>query len=131
MMRAWAKTNRARSVSLHTAYPTLANELSGSGYSRVTIGGVYTWDLPVDWNNVSSYIENNMFRVQNVYPFVFPEASANWSPATHVGIWGDVRDLPGGTSSSLLMTATLDSPLSVENNHVGIIEKVSLYFEVR
>ena len=130
-MRAWAKTSRVKSASLHTAYPTLGNELAGSGYGRAKVlGGVYAWDLPVDWKNVSSYIRDNNFYVRNKYPLVFPEATANWSAVTHIGLWGDTSDLPGGSVNSLIMTSVLDAPLTVVSNYVTTIETVEVFLEV-
>lgn len=69
-------------ISLHSADPGLtgASELTGSGYARVAVSpATGSWAAPATNGAVR--------EISNAALIVFPTASANWTAATHFGIW--------------------------------------------
>lgn len=69
-------------VSMHSGDPGLtgASELSGGGYARVAVSAATgSWSAPA--TNGSSR------EITNSGAITFPTATADWTSATHFGIW--------------------------------------------
>lgn len=69
-------------ISLHSADPALtgANELTGNAYARVAVAtATGSWSAPATNGAVR--------EISNAALIVFPTASANWTAATHFGIF--------------------------------------------
>lgn len=75
-------------------------ELSGGGYARVANApGDANWAAPVSGNGT----------VSNVGAITFPQATADWTTATHFGIWD------ASTAGNLLVYAPLAANRTVTN----------------
>lgn len=75
-------------VSLHTGDPgqSGANEVSGGGYTRVSVSAEdASWDAPSGTTTRT---------IINAIAITFPNPSANWGTITHVGLWSAAS---GGT----------------------------------
>ena len=83
-----------RYVSLHTADPTSANELSGGGYARVAVAAA-------GWT-----VDTTSGDVTNAAAIAFPDPTADWSDPTHVGLWS------AATGGNLLATVALTDDVS-------------------
>lgn len=97
-------------VSLHSADPgkTGASELSGHGYVRA----------PSTWGAASAQKITNTGIVSNGV------ATADWTAATHVGLWSAL------TSGSFISGAALDAPVTVANLETASFDIGQLIFSL-
>ena len=99
-------------VALHSAAPGAdgtANELSGGDYARV--------DLPPsdsNWGAVSGSVFSNLAEI------AFPEATSDWTTATHFSIWDAT------TSGNARYTGPLNVARSVVTGQTAKFEVGSL-----
>lgn len=90
-------------ISLHSADPadTGANELSGGSYARVQLDPDTNNSTNTNWNAIGAGAGNAQ-RISNKLAITFPTATANWTTATHAGLWSAVT---GGTFYGTLTIA--------------------------
>lgn len=98
-------------LALFTASPTesgsIANELSGNGYARVSLAGKFTAGTP-----------------SNTGQITFATASADWSTVTHIGF------MKASTGSDMMMYGTLDAPISIVSGQAFIVAIGALVLSV-
>jgi hypothetical protein len=91
-------------ISLHSADPGLtgANELSGGAYARVAIApGTGTWSAPATNGSVR--------EISNSGAITFPTATADWTTATHFGVW------KASSAGTFVRGAALTASKTVQN----------------
>ena len=94
-------------ASLHSADPSLtgASELSGGGYART---------LHNTWNAASGGSATNSGAI------TFPQATANWTQATHFGLWD------ASTAGNFLGGGALDTAKTVLNGDTAEFASAAL-----
>jgi len=91
-------------ISLHSADPgvTGASELSGGAYARVAVApGTGAWSAPATNGAVR--------EISNSGVVTFPTASADWTAATHFGVW------KASTAGTFVRGAALAASKTVQN----------------
>jgi hypothetical protein len=92
-------------IALTTSAPNdgvLGNEVSGTNYSRVQVGGTNQGDFTVSANGAAS----------NSGEFIFPDAGSAWGTVTHIALFD------AATGGNQLLYATLNSSATINSGDI-------------
>jgi len=104
-------------VSLHSSAPGdlgTVGELSGGGYARASLAA----DTATTANNWTAVATSGTAQIiRNNASITFPTATANWTTATHFGLWDNANTfLASGTISGGMTVQSGDAVVLTPND---------------